>query len=135
MEQEQQEKYMKLQMLSQQMKTTQEQLGQLQNQEAQLTKTLETLDQFKESKVGSEAFVSLGTGIFTKAELKANNKLLVNVGAGVVVEKDVAGTKVLIEEQMKEISQVNVKLTQDLQKLAMEAHNIEHELAGTACNH
>lgn len=132
---EQQEKYLQMQMISQQIKMTQQQLQNLGLQERQLYETLETLDQHTESKIGSEIFVSLAPGIFSRAELKENSILLINVGAGVAVEKDVLSTKKLITDQLEEVKKISVQLSTDLQQLAIEAHHLEHEMAGTKCEH
>jgi prefoldin alpha subunit len=133
--QEQQEKYLQMQMMAQQIKATREQLQELEMQEHQISETLESLDNFKSTKIGSEIFVPMNTGIFAKAELKDNTKLLINVGSGVVVEKDVDGTKKIIETQIQEIRKVRTQLTHDLESLAMESHHLEHEIAGTKCEH
>lgn len=135
MDQDQQQKYLQLQIMSQQIKMTQQQLGTLEKQEQQLLQTLDSLDQFGKSEIGSETYVSVATGIFAKAELKDNKNLLVNVGANTVVEKDVESTQELLKQQIDEIKKVYMQLSEDLQKLGMEAHKLEHEIQGTTCNH
>lgn len=135
LDKEQQQKYLQLQMMNQQVQATQQQLQSLDKQEQQLLNTLETLDQFNQSKIGSEVFMPVATGIFAKAELKENKNFIVNVGANTVVEMDLEHTKNLISQQMEELKKVHQQLSEDLQKLGMEAHKLEHEIQGTACNH
>ena len=122
---EQNKQQLQLQMISQQVELVQDQIKTLQEQEKHLELTINTLNQFAKTKVGSETYVSLGTGIFTKAEIKENQKLLVNVGAGIVVEKDIESTKELVNEQLNEIAKVSLQLSTDLQKLLIEANKIE----------
>ncbi|MFA5141714.1 MAG: prefoldin subunit alpha [Candidatus Woesearchaeota archaeon] len=132
---EQQEKYMQLQMLSQQLKATEQELHKLDQHHKIMIDTLEQLDNLKNAKAGSETFVPVCNGIFAKAELKDCSKLLVNVGAGVIVEKDIASTKKLVESQLEQLAQVRMQLTNDLQTLSMEGHHLEHEISGTKCEH
>ncbi len=62
-----------------------------------------SLDEIKENK---EIFVSLGAGIFLKAKILNTNKLLVNVGNNVFVEKTPEEIKKLIDEQIEEIDKL-----------------------------
>ena len=36
---------------------------------------------------------------------------------------------------MDEIKKVHIQLSEDLQKMGMEAHKLEHEMKGTQCQH
>ncbi|MBS3112745.1 prefoldin subunit alpha [Candidatus Woesearchaeota archaeon] len=133
--QKDQEKYLQLQMMSQQIKATQEQLISLDKQEQQLIDTLETLEVFKQSQINSEILTPVATGIFAKAELKNNTNLIVNVGANTAVEMNIEHTKELIFTQIEEVKKVHEQLSGDLQKLGTEAHKLEHEVHGTECHH
>src|SRR3989338_4487809 len=92
-ESELEKKYTELQFISQQMKQIQNQLLLLNNQIQELTHLQQSMTEFKELKDGTEIKISIGSGIYADAILKSNNSLLVNVGAGVVVKKDIESTK------------------------------------------
>jgi len=87
------EKYLEMQILDQQLKQVNQQLLNLDNQTLELQRIEENLGDLKETKNGTELLVALGGGIFSRAELKDNKTVLMNVGANVVIEKDIPSSK------------------------------------------
>jgi prefoldin alpha subunit len=127
-----QQKYMELQLLNQQIKQSQSQLEALQQQLAELTNLNQNLEDFKDIKTGSEALVQISNGIFTKAVIKDNKDVIVNIGADIAVKKDVPSTKKLVEAQMEEIKKVHQQRMEELQMTAMKASLLEKEISGAA---
>ena len=127
-EQELQQKYMHLQVLEQQIKQLQNQLQQTEQQTMELMITLQALDDIKQIEEGTEILVPLASGIFAKAEIMDNNELMLNVGAGTAVKKDIESTKKMLEKQMEEIRNVQVQFTDTLQGLEQKAQGIQQEL-------
>jgi len=125
-----QEKYMELQVLDQQMQQFQQQIQQLDEQIMELAYTKQSLDELKETKKGTDIFVSVSPGIFAKAKIEDPDDLLVNVGSNTSVKKSIEGTKKIIDEQQKELANVHVQLNQSVQKLANKAMEIEKDLEG-----
>ena len=56
-----------------------------------------------DGKEQSETLVPLGLGAFVKTRMESKNKFVLNIGAGVAVEKDGAGTLNYLESRIKEI--------------------------------
>ncbi len=54
-------------------------------------------------KSDSEALVSMGMGTFAKAKISASDKLVLNIGAGISIEKDSASAINFLEARIKEI--------------------------------
>ncbi|HZX45331.1 MAG TPA: prefoldin subunit alpha [Candidatus Nanoarchaeia archaeon] len=127
-EQQVQEKYIEMKMLQEKVKEMQGQEQLAESQLAELISTVQAMDDFKKAQRGTEILVPISSGIFARAELKDNSKLLVNVGAGVVVSKDIDGAKKLIDDQLNELGQVHSKISAQVQKLTMYAASIEQEL-------
>ena len=125
-----QEMYMEFQMLEQHIRQLQKQLEAVMQQLIELTVTSSSLDEFNKIKPGKEIFVPLSSGIFAKAGIKDTSGLLVNVGANVVVQKDVASTKKLIERQMEEIKRIQGQMVDELEKLTSHAAQLEMQLQG-----
>ena len=123
-----QEMYMEFQMLEQHIRQMQKQLEAVTQQLIELTVTSSSLDEFNKIKPGKEIFVPLSSGIFAKASVKDTSGLLVNVGANVVVQKDVASTKKLIQKQMEEIKKIQGQIVDDLEKLTGHAAQLEMQL-------
>ena len=123
-----QKMYLELQLLDEQIKQVQKQLISLDEQIAELNNTLLALDDFNKTAVGTDILVSLSPGIFTKAELKDNKELLVNVGSNVVVKKTVAETKELLKKRLDSIKKYRNLTLVEIQKMGLQASNLEQEI-------
>jgi prefoldin alpha subunit len=116
-EQKMQEKALKIQILEQQIIGVQNQLQNLEAQLVDLDITKESLDDLKKSEKGSELLSMLSPGIFVKSNLADNKDVIINVGAGVAVKKDVDKAKELVEQQFEEVKKVQLQLLMDMEKL------------------
>ncbi len=127
-----QKKYMEMKMIEQQVSHVQNHLKLMEQQMEELMGTIQGLDEFQSLEDGSEMLVPLNNGIFTKGTLKKGNKLLINVGADVVVEKSVDGTKDLLHKQLEELKESQIELVNQLQQIVHYATNLEQEIAALA---
>src|SRR3989344_6220769 len=123
-----QEMYMEFQMLDQHIKQLQKQLQAITQQLMEFESTSMSLEDLQKVPAGKEIFVPLSSGIFAKAEIKDTSELLVNVGANVVVQKDIASAKKLIANQVEEIRKLQKRMMEELEKMTGKAANIEEEL-------
>ena len=123
-----QELYAELQELNQNVKHFQNQLDAITQQLLELAATSSSLEELNKIEVGKEIFVPLSSGIFVKAGIKDTSNLLVNVGANVVVKKDVISTKKLIQKQMDELKKIQNQMITDLEKMLSHASNLEQQL-------
>ena len=125
-----QEVYSEFQILTQHIKQLQSQLEVITQQRAELNATSNSLDEIAKVKEGKEVFVPLSSGIFVKANIKNTSDMLVNVGANVVVKKDLASAKMLIQTQMEEMKKIQKRMLEELEKLTNHAANLEAQLQG-----
>src|SRR3989338_7202130 len=123
-----QKMYLELQVLDHNIKQIQNQLQTMENQIMEMLYIIQSLDELKDMNLNSEILVPLSSGVFTKAELKEKDKLLVNVGANVVVEKEPNDVKKMLEKQAQEIKQLQIKSLNELNKLVSRASSIEREI-------
>ena len=123
-----QEIYSEFQMLDQNIKHIQKQLESLTQQIIEMTSTTNGLDDLKKAEVGSEVLVPISSGIFAKASLKETNELLVNVGANVVVSKDIDSTKKLIETQIDSMKKMHKDLVMNLEEMTHKAGSLEMQM-------
>jgi len=79
--------------------------------------------------VGSEILVPITNGIFVKGTLNEKENVIVNIGAQTAVNKTIADARELLEQQFREVENVVIQLTQDLQQLHAQAQQVEQELA------
>ena len=123
-----QEMYMEFQAIDQHIKQLQKQLESVTHQLIDLNSTGNSLDEFNKIGPGKDIFVPLSSGIFAKASIKDTMQLLVNVGANVVVKKDVDSTKKLIQRQMEEIKKIQKQMIEELEKMTSHAAQLEMKL-------
>jgi len=123
-----QKMYLELQLLDEQMKQIQKQITILDEQLVELNNTLQALDDFNKTAVGTKILVSLSPGIFISAELKDNKELIVNVGGNIVVKKTVDETKDLLKKRLDTIKKYRDLTLAEMQKMNLQAVNIEQEI-------
>jgi prefoldin alpha subunit len=123
---EQQEYFIKMQMLGQEAEKIEQQIQTIDQQISELASVRESL-QALESGKQKEILANLGKGIFIKTELKGK-ELLVNVGKEIIVEKSINDTLKVIEDQTTKlitgkegfISRIQ-ELQENMQTLLMQA--------------
>lgn len=124
-----QKKYLEYQLIDQRIKQMQQQMQTAEQQLIEIMATLQSLDEFALLDEGSEILVPVNNGIFTKARLKKENKLLVNVGASVVVDKSIEDTKKLIEKQEQDMEKIRDQIAENINMLVEKATVLEKELS------
>ena len=111
------DKYMQLQLLQQQVEQITEYVEQLRVQDRELDISLEALTELQKTTVNTEILAPIANGIFFKAELKDNQKLTINVGSEVAVEKTIPEVIRLLEEQKEKITEHIAEAETVLQQL------------------
>ncbi|MFC1768320.1 prefoldin subunit alpha [Nanoarchaeota archaeon] len=129
-----QKKYVEMKLVEQQISNVQNHLKVMEQQMTELMSTISGLDDFQEIKDSSEILVPLQNGIFTKATLKKEQKLLINVGADVVVEKDIDGTSKLLKKQLEELKVAQEQMVEQFQQVVKYASNLEKEISELAAD-
>lgn len=123
-----QNKYSEYQVISQQLKQMQQQMQTIDAQVNEVNFIIDSLGEFENTKVGDEILVPLSNGIFAKAELKDNKKLLMNVGNSTIVEKTVPEASELLKSQLAEIQKYRDQVEAALGQLTEQAMFIEKDL-------
>ncbi|MBI2582417.1 prefoldin subunit alpha [Candidatus Woesearchaeota archaeon] len=121
------DKYMQLQMLQQQVEQITEYMEKLQMQQKELDTSIEALTELQKIDLNTELLAPVANGIFLKAELKDNQKLVVNVGADVSTEKTIPEVITLLEEQKEKITENIVEAETVLQELYRHGHKLYQE--------
>jgi len=119
---------MELQMIDQQIRQNQQQAQLIEEKIIELHSTIESLDDVKNAKKGSDILIPVSSGIFAKAQLTEDRSLIINVGADIAVEKDVDGTKSLLEEQVNNMREIQNQIVSQTEQLGLKAYTIEKKL-------
>jgi prefoldin alpha subunit len=127
-EKDMQRKYMEYQMLDEKIKDLNQKKEVVEQQLMEILATIESIDNLSASKDKSEILVPANKGIFAKAVLKKEDRLLVNVGSSVVVDKSFEETKALIVKQKNELEEVMVMIKENIRRLVARAALIEKDL-------
>ena len=122
------DKYMQLQSVQQQVEQITEYVERLQQQRQELDLSIEALSGLQKIKSNTEILAPIANGIFLKAELKDNKKLIVNVGAEVTVEKNIPEVIALLEEQKTKITENMVEAENVFQQLQEQGRKIYQDL-------
>lgn len=93
---------------------------------AEINSTLASIDEAAESP--AEAMVPLGTAVYARGSVDGKAKLLVEVGAGVAVERTTDEAKAILEARRKDLEQAIETLQKDMQTVAAMLQQIESEM-------
>jgi len=121
------EKGIQLLLLDQELKKIEEQYRLLEQSIANIELTKNNMDEIKNLKE-KEAIVSLAEGIMIKANIEKVDKVFVNVGKGIVVEKTIDEAKNFLDKKIDEIYMLKSLLSSEAQKILDEILMIEEEI-------
>jgi len=127
-EKEFKKKHLQMRLIEEQLGQLQKQLETIEGQMIELVSTVQSLQEFSESKQDSRIMVPVINGIFAEAELKNSKDLLVNVGSGVVVKKGVSQVQEMLQKQAENLGSVRENVAAQIQQLAANAVEIEKEM-------
>ncbi len=127
-----QEKVLLYQILQNQLEEFGKQGVALENRLNELETTTNALGEIK--KVGKEpdTLVPLGGGCFSHGKITEKDKFIVEVGAGIMIEKSLPEALAVIEERKEEVENVKTKLQEEMQKLSNSMNQITIELQKSA---
>ncbi|WP_456328929.1 prefoldin subunit alpha [Archaeoglobus sp.] len=128
-EKEIQEKVATLQILQEEAEALQRRIVEMEILENEYRKTLETLEFFESIDNGVEALMNLGGGVFAYVDVKNSKKMLVDIGSGVVVEREVGEAMEFIKKKIKRIEENQEKMTSMLQQILAQVQKIQQEIA------
>jgi len=84
-----------------------------------------TITTLKDETAGIETLVPIGFGSFVKANLVNTDTIVVGIGAGVSVEKNIDDAKSFLEKRKDELTKYQEQLNNTFAKLAQELQTIE----------
>ncbi len=96
---------------------------------SEYNRTIETLEFFNSMEGSVEALMNLGGGVFAYVDVKESKKFLVDVGGGIVIEREVGEVIDFIKRRISRVEESIQKLTAVLQQLSQQAARIQEELA------
>ena len=123
-----QEIYVEFQVLSSSIQQLEKQSAALESHLLELMTTKQSLHDMENVKPGTEILVPLSAGIYAKADIRENDRFIVNVGSNIALSKSLASTKKIIEDQISELKKLQENLSQELGMNTVKAAELEEEL-------
>ncbi len=105
----------------------QERIEEIQLIKNEIDKAIESLEFFEKAE-SVDALLNLGGGVFAYADVKENKKVLVDVGAGVIIEKEVSDAIETLKNKKQEMDDAERKLRELLNQIANQMMKIQSEL-------
>ena len=127
-EREVQKKYIMLQMLKQQLNALAEQKNMINERIAELAVSIDALKKLKDVKEGQNIMTTLGSNVFVSADIQDIDKVLVNIGNGILARKSREDAINFLELRMTEIGDIDKELTSEINRYVEEIQRLEPEL-------
>ncbi len=127
-EEEIQQKYTEFQYLQQQIEQINQHLEMLVQQNSEMDISIAALKELENTKPNSEILAPIANGVFLKAKLENNQKLIVNVGSNTTVEKKIPEVIELLQKQKEEFNLGISEADSVLQELSSQAMLIYKEV-------
>jgi len=123
-----QERYVEAQLIQKQVEQLKLQMQYIQEELREVQGGLAALDDIAKSKPDSEIMLPLANGIFVRGTLKETDRLLVGVGASVVVEKDVPSTKEILGQRQNILESNHIEFIQAIARMEERGRQLEGEM-------
>ena len=128
MKQEITQKYVEFQLLNQQIQQAQQQMQMLSQQTMELKTLSKNLSGLSSIESGSEMYNNLGVGVNIKSTVQDLKHLLVNVGAGILVQKTPKETIIIVNKQVTELEKFITNLETNLHSSIAKAEQLKQEI-------
>ena len=123
-----QEKYLEFQMLDKHIKEMHQQLQAFEQQREEIKGLIMGMEEVKNVKPGTSLLVPISSGVFLKAKTEETQRFYLNVGAGVVVDKNVDDSRKLMQKQLDKVKDISEQMTNEMAKLISKASPLQEEL-------
>jgi len=119
------EEYIKYKIIEEQLGTIISQREVIRQNIEDINKTIETIDKISEIKEIKEVWFLLGNDVFVKGNLLNTNKFFVNVGSGIILEKNIEETKNLLNKRIDVMKESLKKIEKNIELQAKRMEEIE----------
>ena len=126
-EQEHEKKLLEFHILNEQLNQYKIQLANLHQQRQNLANLSLSLEEGSKLKEGDEFLSPLSSGVLVKTGLKDPGKVLMAVGANVIVKKKIEEAELSIKEQEKQIILLISQLKSESEKLVQAVYSLQQE--------
>ena len=128
-EREIQQRLILLEQLREQAEALQRRLVEIELFKAELERTIESLEFFEKSEEKTEALMNLGGGVFAYVDIVEKKKFLVDVGSGIVVEKELREAIDYLSRKKENIEKTRGEIEEAIKSIASRMESLQREIA------
>ncbi|MCX6776373.1 MAG: prefoldin subunit alpha [Candidatus Micrarchaeota archaeon] len=114
-----------MQLYREEAQVLQQQLGNLQLNYASVELAIQTLENVAKLSKGDQMLLPIGSGAYIKSKVENNEVALVDVGAGVVVEKPIPDAVKFLKLRMNEMDSMREKLQKNFGEVSNRMKSLE----------
>ncbi len=123
-----QTKYVQLQMVKQQISAFLEEKNMVDEKAGELAVSIDALNKLKGVKNGEGVWSPLGGSVFVNSSLNETERVLIGVGAGVVLKKGRDEAVAILASRLKELTELDGKIVAEINSLSGQMETLESEL-------
>lgn len=125
-----QQKALVYQLLQRRLQELQQESMVLEREIIQIESTKRGLDDVKKAKKGKDTLIPLGSGCYSPGKSVKVDKILVDVGAGIMVKKSIEEAKEFLDRKKGEVESEMEELQDEVQGVAQRMNQIAADLRG-----
>jgi prefoldin alpha subunit len=126
--QELQRKYAQLQLLKQQLNAFLEEKMLVDEKVSEIVNSMDAIKNLEKVKEGDEIWSGLGSGSFLNSSVKDTAKVLVSIGAGILIKEDRSGAIGILQSRLDELNKIDKELVAEINKFSDQASQTEMEI-------
>ena len=128
-EREIQQRLILLEQLREQAEALQRRLVEIELFKSELERTIESLEFFEKSEEKTEALMNLGGGVFAYVDIVEKKKFLVDVGSGIVIEKELREAIDFLNRKKENMEKTRAEIEEALRSIASRMESLQREIA------
>ncbi len=132
MTEELQRKYLKLQLLRQQANALLEEKSAFEDKIGETITTINAIKELGKVSEGNEIWSPLGSDSFIRSNIKDKEKVMINIGAGIVARESREKASSVLESKLKDMGTNYNELIEEINKLGRNIEQTEKELQALA---
>ncbi len=123
-----QEKYLLFQLMQQSLESLRQQQEMVKSQMMELLVTENALNEIKGLEEKDDILIPFGSGVFGNGRISDNRKVIVNIGSGVMVRKDLEGAHEFIGKRRDDLEKAGSEISGEMERVAVQINNLGSEI-------
>lgn len=121
-------KYIQLQMLKQQLNAFLEEKSLLNEKISEMVVTIDALSKLGSIGKGNEIWSSFGSGAFVRSDIKDVERVLISIGAGIVVHESKEKAVDILQGKLNELGAFDSEIVAEINKMSSMISELEPEV-------